>query len=127
MKHPVASILMISSNENTDLTEYLMEIGCDVIIENDWGKIIQRVQNRLFNVIILDTRVDGINTKQAIHILNNIDPDVKIIVKTDYCLKEFETQIRQEKIFYYHIDSFEKNDLELAIKSAIATNRHRYP
>jgi len=117
----VSALMVTHRNENdaNDLSEYLAGHSCDLVIAKDWGESIQLAQNRKFNVIILDTKVEGMDITNAIHIFRNIDPQVKIIVKTDSSSKQLESQIRQEKIFYYHIDSFDNNDLKLAVQSAI--------
>jgi len=122
MVNQSAHILMITNEANEqylDLMTYLNEYGYEIIVEKEWGSSIQRVQDQIFNVIILDTKVKGIDIPKAIHIFRNFDPKVKIIVKTDSSTKQFESEIRQEKIYYYHIDSFDSNDLKLAVRSAI--------
>ncbi|MBN1155894.1 hypothetical protein JXB12_13330 [candidate division KSB1 bacterium] len=117
-----AHVLMITNQDKDkylDLLAYLEERGYEMIIENDWGASIERVQDQVFNVIVLDTSVKGIDIPQAIHIFRNFDPNVKIIVKTHNSTRQLESEIRKEKIYYYHIDSFDSNDLKLAIRSAI--------
>jgi len=117
-----AHILMITNQDREnylDLITYLKEHGYEMIIEKEWGASIERVQDESFNVIVLDTSVKGIDIPQAIHIFRNFDPNVKIIVKTDCSTRQFESEIRKEKIYYYHIDSFDSDDLKLAIRSAI--------
>lgn len=89
-------------------------------IEHDLGSAINRAQNARFDVIVLDANIKGIPIEQAIHILRDIDPGVKIIVKTKENSKELEAKVRQEKIFYYHLESFGTEDLRLAIRSALA-------
>ncbi len=122
MGNSVASVLMVTgqhANVCQELTDFLNDCGCELVIVNDWGASIQQAQDRTFQVIILDTRVRGMDIKKAIHIFKNFDPKVKIIVKTDSSSKNLESQIRQEKIYYYHIESFDADDLKLAVKSAI--------
>ena len=122
MKNSVANVLIITSQKGkirNELVDFLKQIGCNIIIEQDWGTSIQRVQNRLFNVIILETDVKGMEIRKAIQIIKNLDHEVKIIIKTDNSSKKLEAQIRQEKIYYYHINSFDTNDLKLAVQNAI--------
>ena len=129
MKNTIASVLIIT-NQNEEiyqeLIDFLTRCGCEIVIEQDWGTSIHRVQDRPFDVIILDTRVKGMEIRQAIQIFKNLDPRIKIIVKTDSSSKKLEAQIRQEKIYYYHIDSFDEHDLKLAIKSAIEDRRIKH-
>ncbi len=88
-------------------------------VEHDLGTAINRAQNARFDVIVLDANIKGIPIEQAIHILRDIDPRVKIIVKTRENSKELEAKVRQEKIYYYHLESFGADDLKLAIISAL--------
>lgn len=93
-------------------------------VEHDLGTAINRAQNARFDVIVLDANIKGIPIEQAIHILRDIDPGVKIIVKTRENSKELEAKVRQEKIYYYHLESFGTEDLKLAIISALGRRRN---
>lgn len=89
-------------------------------VEHDLGAAINRAQNARFDVIVLDANIKGMPIEQTIQILRDIDPGAKIIVKTQDNSKELEAKVRQEKIYYYHLDSFGPEDLRLAIKSALS-------
>lgn len=91
-----------------------------VAVEHDLGAAINRAQNSRFDVIVLDANIKGMPIEQAIHILRDLDPGVKIIVKTRQNSKELEAKVRREKIYYYHLDSFGSEDLKLAIRSALS-------
>ena len=129
MRNSEAKVLMITNMKEgiyEEIADSLIKSGYEITFEHDLGTSIHRIQERLFDVIILDTKVKGMEIPKAIRIFKSIDPKVNIIVKTDSTSKNFEAQIRQEKIYYYHINSFDTNDLKLAIKSAIEERRINY-
>ena len=116
------SILLINQRKQKDiknLVERLLLIGFDVVSDNDLGTAIHRAQSKRFDVIVLDANIQGMPVERIIQILKDIDPESKIIVKTDFNTKELEAKVRKEEIYYYHLDSFGVDDLKLAIESAI--------
>jgi DNA-binding NtrC family response regulator len=123
MRPSVLLIVRLSDNLCKEISDILTQFGCDIVVEEDVGNGIEHAQKRFFNAIVLDTKAKGMEIKQVIKIFKNLDPNVKIIVTTDSTSKALETDVRQEKIFYYHIDSFDSNDLKLAVKSAITYNK----
>ena len=107
---------------HNELVDLLAQCECELVIEENFGHGIEHAQTHFYNAIVLDTKVKDMEIKQAIKIFKNLDPNVKIIVTTDSTSKTLETDVRKERIFYYHIDSFDINDLKLAVKSAITNN-----
>jgi DNA-binding NtrC family response regulator len=117
-------ILDDSRNENLQIfISLLTDREIDVVIENDIGAAIPRVQAEKFDVIILDANITGMAVERTIKILKNIDPNLKIIVKTEKNSKELESKVRKEAIYYYHLNSFGWDDLGLAVESAIRQNK----
>ncbi|MBN2012202.1 hypothetical protein JW960_22930 [candidate division KSB1 bacterium] len=122
MKPSVMMIVRNTEGLHNELHDLLNQYGCELVIEESFGHGIEHAQNHFFNAIVLDTKVKDMELKQAIKIFKNLDPNVKIIVTTDSTSKTLETDVRKERIYYYHIYSFDPNDLKLAIKSAISNN-----
>lgn len=115
-------VLMIIKHEKKivqELSSLFNKNNLVLAIEHDLGAAINRAQKAQFDVIVLDANIKGMPIEQMIQILRGIDPGAKIIVKTNENSKELEAKVRREKIFYYHLDSFGIDDLELAIKSAL--------
>lgn len=94
--------------------------------EHELGTAINRIQKARFDVIVLDANIEGMPIERTIQILRGIDPAAKIIVKTSENSMELEAKVRQERIFYYHLDSFGYDDLYLAIKSALRRSSNFY-
>ena len=119
--HP-RQVLIIDKKrgENTSkLMEMLTMLDFDVTVDNDLGTAIHRFQKNRFDTIVLDANIKGMPIDRIIQILKDINPAIKIIVKTAKNSKELEAKIRKEEIYYYHLDSFGPDDLKLAIDSAI--------
>lgn len=122
-------VLMIIKHEKKivqELSSLFNKNNLILAIEHDLGPAINRIQNAQFDVIILDANIKGMPIEQMIQILRGIDPSAKIIVKTNENSKELEAKVRREKIYYYHLDSFGIDDLELAIKSALSKSINFY-
>ena len=119
------SVLMIVQQDDglyNELSELLVQCECEFFVEKSFGQGIEHAQTHFFNAIVLDTKVKDMDIIQAIKIFKNLDSNVKIIVTTNSTSKTLETEVRKERIFYYHISTFDSNDLKLAIKSAITNN-----
>lgn len=120
-----AKILIIDEALNEDLQVFvsmLTDRYFDVVIEDDLATAIQRVQVERFNVAILDANISMMPIERTIQILKNIDPSLKIIVKTAKNTRELEAKVRRASVYYYHLNSFGWDDLVLAIESAIDTD-----
>ena len=54
-----------------------------------------------------------------ISVIKGIEKDLPVIICAESNTPELESKIRQQKIFYYHINSFGIEDLEMAVSNAI--------
>jgi len=116
------NLLLIANRNDVNIKNVeclLRQNGRGIEIEYDIGEAIQRLQNTRYNVIVIDANLKGIKVEKAIRILKNLNPHVKIIVKTVTNSKCLEARIRNEKIYYYHVESFGIDDLKNAIQNAL--------
>ncbi|MCJ7679437.1 MAG: response regulator, partial [Candidatus Aminicenantes bacterium] len=58
---------------------------------------------------------------EAVGILKNMDPDIKVIMMTQKNTKKLEAKVREQDIFFYFIKSFGKEELILAINNVFST------
>ena len=93
-----------------------------VLHVNDYASALSLAQQQLFDVIVLDNPAEGIETGSLIRLFRVYNPQVKVIVTTPTSSRSFETQIRKENIYYFHLESFGPDDLILAITSAYRRN-----
>ena len=76
------------------------------------------LQNQAVDALVLDAALlEG--DCGLISVIKGIERDLPIIICADSNTPELESKIRQQKIFYYHINSFGIEDLEMAISNAI--------
>jgi two-component system KDP operon response regulator KdpE len=79
---------------------------------------IKKLAGGAFGCLILDVDLPEMKGYEAVSILKNIDPKVKIIMTTSKNSKHLEAKVRAEDIFYYFIKSFGREELKMAIKNA---------
>ena len=75
-----------------------------------------------FHCLILDVNIPEMKGYEAVSILKNINPDIKIIMTSNHNTKELEARVRSEDIFFYFIKSFGKEELRLAINNVFRRN-----
>lgn len=118
-RHSILSIVDPKEEHNSILQKFVDDCGCDIIEESELDISLERVQQRKFDVILLDAEMQGMQIDRFIHILKELDPAVKIIVVANQNSKDLEAKIRKAKVYYYHLNSFGPAELKLAIKSAL--------
>lgn len=79
---------------------------------------IKGVSDRNYDCLILDVNLPEMKGYEAVSILKNIDPEVKIIMTTKKNSKRLEAKVREQDVFFYFIKSFGNEELKLAIDNA---------
>lgn len=79
---------------------------------------LKKVSRGMFDCLLIDTHLPEMKGYEAVPILKNLDPRLKIIMTTKKNSKRLEAKVRQEDIFFYFIKSFGKEELKLAIRNA---------
>ena len=81
--------------------------------------VLLTLQNAKINVLVMDVRLPEDMGYEAISIIKGMDRKLPIIITADENNPEQESGIRQQGIFYYHVNSFGLDDLILAISNAM--------
>ena len=102
-----------------ELDLYLRTHAVDTTVIDDPVRAVQCAQEQHFDAIVLDARAHGLKIEQTIRLLKGCDPHARIIVRTDDNSRHLEGRVRKEQIFYYHLDSFGMQDLQLALSTAL--------
>jgi DNA-binding NtrC family response regulator len=76
------------------------------------------LQNQRVDVLLLDADLLGEDCG-FISIIKGIEDALPIIICAEKNTPEFESNIRKQRIFFYHIKSFGTEDLEMAIYNAV--------
>jgi len=95
----------------------------DYYVETGKGlpEAITKLSEGCFNCLIMDVDLPEMKGYEAVSILKNIDPDIKIIMTTKKNTKRLEAKVREQDIFFYFIKSFGKEELKMAISNALIT------
>ena len=78
-------------------------------------KAIEMIKNVKFDCIIMDVMLKKLKGYEAVPIIKAIDPKVKIIMTSNENSIELEKKVRAQDVFYYHIKSFQGEELKLAV------------
>ena len=80
---------------------------------------IKKLSEGCFDCLIMDVDLPEMKGYEAVSILKNIDPNIKVIMTTKKNTKRLEAKVREQDVFYYFIKSFGKHELEMAISNAL--------
>lgn len=86
-----------------------------VITRSGITKAIEKIRKVPFDCIIMDVDLPEMKGYEAVKIVRNLNPNVKVIITSTSNSRELESKVREQDIFYYHIKSFENQELILAV------------
>ena len=81
--------------------------------------LLMTLQNEKIHVLVMDVRLPEEMGYEAISIIKGLDRKLPIIITADENNAEQESRIRQQGIFYYHVNLFGVVELLLAIANAM--------
>lgn len=113
-------ILIIDPNytERTIMAAYLRSENFIVETGRGLKDAVDKMATGCYDCLIMDVKLLELNGYEAVPLLKNIDPKIKVIMTTRKNTKKLEAKVRQEDIFFYFIKSFGKEELRLAINNA---------
>ena len=91
-----------------------------VVTGRNLGEAIRKIPGGGFGCLLLDVDLPEMKGYEAVDVLKNLDPNLKIIMTTSKNTKRREARAREQDIFFYYIKSFGKEELELAIENAFS-------
>lgn len=117
---PEKRILIIDadSKERKELALFLENENYYVETGKGLPDAIKKISEGIFNCLIMDVNLPEMKGYEAVSILKNIDPKIKVIMTTKKNTKKLEAKVREQDIFFYFIKSFGKDELRLAINNA---------
>jgi two-component system phosphate regulon response regulator OmpR len=107
-----------------DLDFWITEQGHRLKTVDNLKGLLMTLQHEKINVLVMDARLPAEMGYEAISIIKGLDRKLPIIITADENNPEQESQIRQQGIFYYHVNSFGMDDLILAISNAMVRSSH---
>lgn len=106
------------AKERRGLAQYLKNESYAIETGKNLSEAIKKISQDFFNCLIMDINLPEMKGYEAVSILKNLDPKLKIIMTTRKNSKKLEAKVREQDIFFYFIKSFGKEELKLAIKNA---------
>ncbi|MGQ9672682.1 MAG: response regulator [Candidatus Aminicenantales bacterium] len=104
--------------ERRELVQLLKNENYQIDTARNLSEAIKKVSEGTFDCLVMDTHLPEMKGYEAVSILKNLDPGLKIIMTTKKNTKRLEAKVRQQDIFFYFIRSFGEDELKLAIKNA---------
>lgn len=116
------NILIIDPDDNdrNSLSSYLTDLNYKTETGKCLTDAVINITMRNFGCLIIDVNLPEMKGYEAITILKNISPGIKIIMTTKKNTKQLEVKVREQDIFFYFIKSFGKDELKLAINNVFS-------
>lgn len=89
----------------------LVEEGYEVEITATISAMAERIRDVKFDCVIMDVDLPEMPGYKAVSILKTIDPSLQVIMTAAENSPELEAEVRKQDIFYYHIKSFDREEL----------------
>jgi DNA-binding NtrC family response regulator len=122
---PDPNILIAASDEALvlDLAAFAEDKHLNLIRARTLNETLLTLQERRIDVLVLDAELLDQDCA-FITIVNGMEENLPIILCAETNTAEFESKVRQQRIFFYHIKSFGPVDLQTAISNAIEKSSH---
>jgi len=116
-----AKIVVADGNKNSlEATHALLfQEGYHVEKALRLNDVFQCLQREKIDVLVLDVHMPEMKGYEAIPLIRGIDPNLPIIITAEENSPELESQVRHQRVFYYHVKSFGLEELKLAVENAI--------
>lgn len=115
--------ILIIDPDNTDRTimaAFLKSENFDVETGKGLADVLNKIREGCFECLIMDVDLPEIKGYEAVSIIKNINPEIKVIMTAKKNTKNLEAKIREQDIFFYYIKSFGKEELKMAINNAFS-------
>jgi len=83
------------------------------------SEAINMISEGNFSCLIMDVDLQEMKGYEAVSVIRNIDPKIKVIMTAKKNTRDLESKVREQDIFYYFIKSFGKNELILVVNNAL--------
>ena len=96
----------------------LAKIGCDVEVFENPKEALSRIEEKVFQIVVTDIRMDDID---GMHVLERVlkkSPDTKVIMITGYAMMAVAREAMEKGAFDFIAKPFKPDDLRRAIAKA---------
>jgi len=101
------------------LWRLLLDENVDVEKANGVAEAARKLKDIGFDCVIMDVDLPEMKGYDAVSVLQTIDPNTRIIMTAAQNTMELEAKVRKQNIFYYHIKSFDAEELKQAVRAAL--------
>ena len=108
---------------SSELGSYLTVSSFNTIQVRTLKETLLTLQTHRVDVLVLDAALLDEDCG-FISIIKGMEENLPIIICAGTNTPEFESSVRQQRIFFYHIKSFGTQDLEMAISNAVQKSSH---
>lgn len=121
MMNSEKKILIIDPDEKDRnvVATFLRQHNFSVETGKGLSDALKKVSEDSYDCLIMDVDLPEMKGFDAVSILRNIDPKIKVIMTAKKNSMELESKVRAQDIYYYFIKSFGKDELELVINNAL--------
>jgi len=116
IEHKRILIVDPDSKATQELSSLFANQGYDVETSECLIKAAERLNDVKFDCVIIDVNLPEMEGFKAAPILKAIDPQVRIIMTSAKNTMDLEEKVREQDIFYYHIKSFDSEELQEAVR-----------
>lgn len=101
----------------------LEKMGYEVESFYDSSEALKRVQEREFNIVVTDLKMDGINGMQFLAAVKERSPETEVIVITGFATMETAKESMRKGVFDFLAKPFKLGEIQEVIKKADAKVR----
>ena len=101
-----------------DLQPFVEEKGYKAFFARSLKETLLTLQHEIVDVLVLDAALLEEDCG-FVSVIKGMERDLHIIICSETNTPELESEIRKQRIFYYHIKSFGPQDLEMAVSNAV--------
>lgn len=96
----------------------LAKIGCEVEVFEDPREALRRIDEKEFDIVVTDIRMDDIDGIQVLEHVRGRSPRTKVIMITGYAMMSLAREAMDKGAFDFIAKPFQPNDLRKVIAKA---------
>ncbi len=96
----------------------LAKIGCEVEVFEDPKQALERLEEKRFDIVVTDIRMEDIDGIQVLEFVHDRWPDTKVILITGYAMMSLAREAMEKGAFDFIAKPFKPDDLRQVIAKA---------
>lgn len=126
--NPIVLVAGTTLSEGLEIQGWLDEIECDVVMAKTAREVVRFARNQGMDLLILDTALPDMEGHRLIPLIQEVRPDLPIIVTTASNSPALEQEVRRCQIVFYAVRPDDLRHLgEIVQKNLAVTGRSAHP